>query len=103
VQSIVGTSRDALMWSVALATAAAMIVGVLIFPRANWQRVALVLWGLAVMAAVAPLVANTLAGRMSTGNLIDIAGTALGGGLAFYAIGTTARARKINRVAGRTE
>jgi len=85
-----------------LATPIAIMGGALIMPRQNWQAAALALWLLILLVPAWMFVSGIVLGRFRPASLMELGDVLVSGFAAYYAVRVTARARKINRVAGQT-
>jgi hypothetical protein len=96
----IGVSSSSLNWPLVIATAAAIIAGVLVTPGEQWSRAALVLWLLAFLFPLWLLIKSASQGAPVLENVSEIGATVVGGFIAFISVRTVMPGRKIDRVSG---
>ena len=96
----IGVSSASLNWPLVIATAAAIIAGIVITPVEHWRTAVFVFWLLALLFPLWLVIKSLSEGAPLLGSVLDIGATIVGGFIAFISVRTVRPGRKINRVSG---
>jgi hypothetical protein len=96
----IGASSASLNWPLVIATAAAIIAGVVITPVEHWRTAVFVFWLLALLFPLWLIIKSAAQGAPMLENVPGLGAAIVGGFIAFISVRTIRPTRKINRVSG---